>query len=453
MSRFFLISARSWYYLLCLVQCPVLLRYGGLVHKHVIDCLEERGFIDQMTSEGLREHLMEPRKVYVGFDPTADSLHLGNLIPIMGLAWFQKFGHTPVAIVGGGTGRIGDPSGKSLERPLLSDEVLEHNIRQMDKFFHSIFPSVSPRPIVLNNNEWLSRFALIDFLRDVGKVFRVGPMLAKESVRARFQSEEGLSFTEFSYQILQAYDFAYLHREYGITIQMGASDQWGNITAGTEYNRKLGRETIYGLTFPLLTRSDGKKFGKSEEGAVWLSGEKLSPYQFYQYLVRLPDADVIRMLKILTFLDMKEIFSIEKSMQESDYEPNTAQKRLALEVTRFVHDEDGLQAALRATEALLPGSDSKLSGDVLRQAAADMPHTELILSEVIGQKYVDLLVKVGLTPSKSEAIRLVKNGGAYLNNQKVQDLTYVFSPQDLIDSAFLLLSVGKKNRLLISIVR
>ncbi len=422
------------------------------MHKNVIDCLLERGFIDQMTSDDLREHVSSPRKVYVGFDPTADSLHLGNLIPVMGLAWFQKFGHTPIAIVGGGTGRIGDPSGKNLERPLLSDEKLEHNVRCLDRFFQSIFPSAGPRPIVLNNNEWLGRFTLIDFLRDVAKLFRVGPMLAKESVRARLQSEEGLSFTEFSYQVLQAYDFVHLHREFGVTIQMGASDQWGNITAGTEYNRKLGGETIYGVTFPLLTRSDGKKFGKSEEGAIWLSADKLSPYQFYQHLIRMPDADVIRMLKVLTFLDMDEIARIEKSMQEPGYEPNAAQKRLATEVTRFVHGEEGVQAALRVTEGLLPGSEAQLSADVLKEIAADMPYVQLGLSEVLGQKCADLLVKVGLVSSKSEAGRLVKNGGAYLNNQKVQDPAYLLSSEDLIDGSFLLLSAGKKNRLLISIL-
>lgn len=422
------------------------------MHQNVIDCLLERGFIDQMTSEDLRDHLKNPRKVYVGFDPTADSLHLGNLIPVMGLAWFQKFGHTPVAIVGGATGRIGDPSGKSSERPFLSDEVLEHNVRCLDRFFQSIFPSSDPRPIVLNNNEWFASFTLIDFLRDVAKLFRVGPMLAKESVRARLQSEEGLSFTEFSYQVLQGYDFVHLHKHHNVTIQMGASDQWGNITAGIEYNRKLGGDSLFGVTFPLLTRSDGKKFGKSEGGAIWLSAEKLSPYQFYQYLIRLPDADVIRMLKVLTFLDLQEINRIEASMQNPNYEPNTAQKILASEVTRFVHGEEALQTALRVTESILPGSNATLSAAALQEIAKDMPNVQLPLSEVLNQKYVDLLVKVGLSPSKSEAIRLIKNGGAYLNNQKVQDPTLILSHHDLIEKTFVLLSAGKKNRLLISIV-
>ena len=419
--------------------------------ENVIECLLARGFVDQMTSEDLVEHLKLPRKVYVGFDPTADSLHLGNLIPVMGLAWFQKFGHTPFALVGGGTGRIGDPSGKSVERPLLSDETLENNVRCLDRFFHKIFPKKGPKPVVLNNNDWLGQFTLIGFLRDVAKLFRVGPMMAKESVRARLQSEEGMSFTEFSYQILQAYDFAYLNQKHGVTIQMGASDQWGNITAGTEYNRKIGGETIYGITFPLLTRSDGKKFGKSEEGAVWLSPDKLSPYQFYQYLIRIPDADVIRMLKVLTFVDLSEIEEIERKMKEAGCEPNFAQKRLALEVTRFVHGEDGLEAALRVTEGIAPGSDAKLTGSVLKELSADMPHVEMARAEALGQKYVDLVVKAGLLPSKSEAVRLIKNGGAYLNNEKVSDVAFAISEADLIDDTFILLSAGKKNRLLISL--
>ncbi len=417
--------------------------------KHLLDMLLERGFIDQMTSEDLRSHLSTPRKVYVGFDPTADSLHLGHLIPVMGLAWFQRYGHTPIALVGGGTGLIGDPSGKSVERNLLDEATLQHNVQCLDQFFHQIFPQEGPRPVILNNNDWLGTFSLIEFLRDVAKHFRVGPMLAKDSVRSRIHSEEGMSFTEFSYQILQAYDFAYLHRERGVTIQMGASDQWGNITAGTEYNRKVGGESIYGLTFPLLTKSDGKKFGKSEEGAIWLSKEKLSPYQFYQYLVRIADADVIRMLKMLTFLDLEAIRAIEESMTLPGYQPNTAQKRLALEVTRFVHGEEGCEAALRVTEGIAPGSEAKLSGEILGQLAADMPHVELRCDEVVGIKYVDLAVKIGLLPSKSEAVKLIKNGGAYLNNEKVSDVAQMIAESDCIDQKFILLGAGKKKKVLV----
>lgn len=418
--------------------------------KNVIDVLAERGFIDQMTHQELREKANAPIKAYVGFDPTADSLHLGNLVPIMGLAWFQKFGHTPVAILGGATGLIGDPSGKSVERNLLDEKTLAHNVRCLDAFFKKIlhFPN-GPRPLILNNNDWLGKFSLVDFLRDVGKHFRIGPMMAKDMVRTRLESEEGMSFTEFSYQLLQGYDFYHLSQKHGVTLQMGASDQWGNITAGIEFNRKLGGPTLYGLTFPLLTRSDGKKFGKSEEGAIWLSTEKLSPYQFYQYLIRVPDADVIKLLKMLTFLEMDEIRKIEEGM----HVPNSAQKRLAIEVTRFVHGEEGLATAQKVTAEMAPGSDAKLSSASLKEISDDMPSAELPLSEVIGQKFVDVAAKVGLVSSKSEGVKLIKNGGAYLNNERVMDPALSLSAKDVIDHSFLLLSAGKKKRLLIKIAK
>jgi tyrosyl-tRNA synthetase len=416
--------------------------------KNVIDALQERGFIDQMTHAELRERVNQPIKAYVGFDPTADSLHLGNLVGIMGLAWFQKFGHTPVALLGGATGLIGDPGGRSTERNLLDAKTLKHNVDCLETFFKKIlaFPN-GPRPLIVNNNDWLGAFSLVDFLRDVGKHFRIGPMMAKEMVRTRLESEEGMSFTEFSYQTLQGYDFCYLNREYGVTLQMGGSDQWGNITAGTELNRKLGGETLYGLTFPLLTKSDGKKFGKSEEGAIWLSSEKLSPYQFYQYLVRVADADVIKLLKMLTFLSLEEIREIEAGM----HVPNSAQKRLAEEVTRFVHGEAGLEAALKVTEGMAPGSEAKLSAAVLSELAGDMPTAELQSSDVVGQKYLDIAVKVGLVPSKSEGTKLIKNGGAYLNNERIADPALIISTAHLIENSYLLFSAGKKKRLLIKI--
>lgn len=423
--------------------------------KNIIDVLMERGFIEQMTHpEELLEKAKRPLKAYVGFDPTADSLHLGNLVGIMALAWFQRCGHTPVVILGGATGRIGDPSGKSAERPLLDDATLNHNVGKIGEFFHKILQfSSGPKPVVLNNNDWLGAFTLVDFLRDVGKQFRMGPMLGKEMVRTRLQSDEGLSYTEFTYQILQGYDFYHLCQKHGVTVQLGGSDQWGNITSGIEYNRKLGGDPIYGVTWPLLTRSDGKKFGKSEEGAVWLSSEKLSPYQFYQYLVRVPDADVIRLLKVLTFVDMAEISELEKAMQLPGYAPNSAQKKLAEEITRFVHGQEGLDAALRVTEGIAPGSQAVLSGAVLRELASDMPNASLGFDEVVGQKFVDVAARVDLVPSKSEGVRLVKNGGAYLNNERVSDPAHSIASSDLIDGSYLLLSAGKKKRMLITVVK
>jgi len=408
--------------------------------KNVIEALLQRGFIDQITSEQLRAHVAKPIRLYIGFDPTADSLHLGNLLGIVALAWFQKFGHTPFAVLGGATGRIGDPSGKSVERPFLDEETLNYNATRIEKFLKKILPG----SVIVNNDTWLSPFSLIQFLRDVGKQFRVGQMIGKESVRARLQSEEGMSFTEFSYQVLQAYDFYHLHLKHGVSLQLGGSDQWGNITAGIELNRKLGGTPIYGMTFPLLTRSDGKKFGKSEEGAIWLSSDKLSPYHFYQYLIRIPDADVIRMLRMLTFLDLEEIQQIESEMKEG-----SAQRRLAAEVTRFVHGEEGLRAAEQVTQGIAPGSEATLSAAALKKLAADMTSIHLPLAEIVGQKFVDVALRIGLVPSKAEAARLIKNGGAYFNNERIEDSAFVFTAQNLIEGECLLLSAGKKKRILI----
>lgn len=416
--------------------------------KNVIATLLERGFIDQTTSEELASHVSKPISVYVGFDPTADSLHLGNLVGIVALAWFQKFGHTPVAILGGATGLIGDPSGKSAERPLLDAKTLAYNVGRLETFFQKILPHSK----VLNNEKWLGKLSLIDFLRDVGKHFRMGPMLAKESVRTRVQSDEGMSFTEFSYQTLQGYDFHYLNQHHGVTLQMGGSDQWGNITAGIEFNRKLGGSPIYGLTFPLITRSDGKKFGKTEEGAIWLSADRLSPYHLYQYLVRVSDADVIRLLKMLTFLDLSEIRTMEKEMGSSQYVPNTAQKKLAEEVVFFVHGEEGVASAKRATQGMAPGSSAQLSGEILQELAKDMPHATLSRKEVVGQKFSDLATRLGMTPSKGEASRLIKNGGAYLNNERIADVSFTIEDAHLIDDKYLVLSTGKKNKILITVV-
>ncbi len=420
--------------------------------KNVVNALQERGFIDQMSSEDIAHIVGKPISVYVGFDPTSDSLHLGNLVGIMALAWFQKYGHTPYVILGGATGRIGDPSGKSHERPFLSDEILQNNIESIASFFEHLFPLKGPRPIIFNNNDWFKNHNLIDFLRDIGKHFRLGPMLAKESVRARMESEEGMSFTEFSYQILQAYDFYFLSQKGNVMLQMGGSDQWGNITAGIELTRRLSGKPLYGLTWSLLTRSDGKKFGKSEEGAIWLSADKLSPYEFYQYLVRIPDADVIRLMRMLTFMSMEEIRDYEHKMSSKGYIPNTAQKKLAEEVCRFIHKEEGLQLALKVTEAASPGSDSKLDAEVLGQIANDMPYCSLSLEEFIEQKYIDIACKIGLVESKSEAQRLIKNGGAYLNNQRIDDPSLRFTIDHLIDAKYAILGAGKKKKILIRIV-
>ncbi len=325
---------------------------------NVVSTLKERGFIEALTSDDIYRLTERPTRIYCGFDPTADSLHLGNLVAIIGLAWFQKFGHTPIAIVGGATGMIGDPSGKNTARQLLDETTLEANLKGIKKNLESILDIHHPtaKPIILNNFDWYKDFSFIRFLREIGSLFRVGSMLSKESVKLRLQSEEGMSFTEFSYQILQGYDFLYLSQNYEVEIQLGGSDQWGNITSGTELIRKVNAKSAYGMTFPLLTRSDGQKFGKSEQGAIWLSPEKLSPYEFYQYLVRSADADVIKLMRMLTFMEMQEIRYYEKQMQDHQYIPRTAQKRLAEEVTRIVHGTEALKKAIRVTEGISPGS-------------------------------------------------------------------------------------------------
>lgn len=415
--------------------------------ENVVEALQKRGFIDQVTSKQLLNEVKKPIKVYIGFDPTADSLHLGNLVGIIALSWFERFGHTPVAILGGATGLVGDPSGKSAERVLLDEKTLLNNMKRLEAFFRKILP----RSEVLNNDDWLGKMTLVEYLRDVGKSFRIGPMLAKESVRARVQSEEGMSFTEFSYQTLQGYDFYYLNKHHGVTLQMGGSDQWGNITAGIDFNRKLEGGPIYGLTFPLITRSDGKKFGKSESGAIWLAEDRLSPYEMYQYLVGVADADVIRLLKMLTFLDLAEIDAIEKEMGSSRYIPNTAQKRLAVEVVRFVHGDAGVESALRATSGMSPGSKATLTGSVLKDIAKDMPNVTLGRAEVIGQKFTDLVTHLEMVSSKSEATRLIKNGGAYLNNERIEEVNFVINPSHLIDGKYLVISTGKKKRMLVTV--
>ncbi|MBN1915157.1 MAG: tyrosine--tRNA ligase [Parachlamydiales bacterium] len=421
--------------------------------ENIVAHLSERGFVDQISKEGFEKIVQHPIKCYVGFDPTADCLHLGNFLGILALMWFSKFGHQPYVLIGGATGRIGDPSGKSVERPFLSDEDITRNSAAIQKVIETIFTHarLPQPPIILNNYHWLKDIAFIDFLRDIGKHFRLGSMLSKESVKLRLASEDGMSFTEFSYQILQAYDFYYLHQKYGITLQMGGNDQWGNITAGIDLTKRLLHQEVYGLTFPLLTRSDGKKFGKSEGGAIWLSNDKLSYYQFYQQLFRVPDGDVIRMLELLTFLDKEEIEGIEKMMVSPSYIPNAAQKRLAEEVTRIVHGDEGLEVAIKVTEGARPGAESCLERDVLEKIMKDFPHFCLPYDEVIGKKYVDLAAEVQLTSSKSETVRLIKNNGAYLNNEKITDPQYLVSSSALIDGEYLLLGSGKKKKILVKI--
>ena len=413
--------------------------------ENVIDCLEARGLLDTVSSEELRQRLNKPTTLFFGVDPTADSIHLGNWVGIVVVSWFQRYGHKPVFLVGGATARIGDPSGKSVERPILSEIEIDRNVASLRKQFEKALSSVT----IVDNYKWLGSMTFLDFLRDVGKHFRVSVMLGKESVKARLQSEEGISYTEFSYQILQGYDFHYLFNHYGVELQVGGSDQWGNITAGLELIRKIDGKSAFGMTFPLLTRSDGKKFGKTEGGAVWLDEKKFSPYQFYQYLIGIPDADVVKMLKMLTFMPLEEIDAMEKSMRSASYVPNTAQKKLAEELTLLIHGEEGLKRALATTQGAAPGAETELSVEVLMEIAREIPHAKVSKESLFGLKVVDLFVQLGLAPSKSEASRLIQSGGAYLNNRKIEDPHFKVDPSLLIGGKFLLLAAGKKKKGLI----
>jgi len=423
-------------------------RSRGAHMRDIIDFLDKRGCVSNITDDELRRHAaISPLKVYVGFDPTADSLHLGNLVGIIILDWFQRFGHTPVVVLGGATGRIGDPSGKNAERPLFSDEVIERNMEGLRRQFKFYLED----PIILNNDEWMGGCQLIDFLRNVGKYFRIGPMLGKDSVRSRIQSESGLSYTEFSYQILQGYDFYHLHMHRGVTLQIGGHDQWGNIVTGIELARKCSGKRLYGLTHPMMLRHDGIKFGKSEEGAIWLDPKKISPYQFYQYLVRVADVEVIPLLRMITFIEQDEIEAFAQGFKSGSFIPHAAQRRLAEEVTEYVHGKEGLRVALRVTEALAPGSKAVLDLPVLEEIAKDMPNISLPLQRVLNQRYVDLGVASGLFTSKSEGMRVVKNGGAYLNNARIEDPLLQIDFKRVIGGKYLILGVGRKKKLLVKI--
>ncbi|XP_076957284.1 tyrosine--tRNA ligase, chloroplastic/mitochondrial [Bidens hawaiensis] len=424
---------------------------------NVIQTLEQRGLLDSLTGDSLRSICSHsPVRVYCGFDPTAESLHLGNLIGLIVLSWFLRHNHSVLALVGGATGRVGDPSGKSLERPELDIDTLNNNIAGISNTIVNILkqnPNANDSVMVLNNYEWWKDVKLLDFLKDVGRFARVNTMMAKESVKRRLESsDQGLSYTEFTYQLLQGYDFVHLFKSHNVTVQIGGSDQWGNITAGTELIRKLHQSDMaYGLTFPLLLKSDGTKFGKSEEGAIWLSPALLSPYKFYQYFFSVPDEDVIRFLKILTFLSLDEIEKIEAGMKSKGYVPNSAQRRLAEEVTRFVHGLGGLEEAVKATEALRPGSETKLDWETIEGIAEDVPSCSLVYDRVLDVSVVDLSVETGLIESKSAARRLVKQGGLYLNNGRVDSEGKKIGVEDIVDGKVLLLSAGKKNKMVVRI--
>ena len=416
----------------------------------IFEDLQWRGLIHQTTADELLPQWLSSgsRTVYAGFDPTADSLHVGSLLPLMMLRRFQKAGHRPIAIAGGATGMIGDPSGKSAERNLQTPEQLEANLAGIESQMRHVldFECGDESAVLVNNNDWMSQFSYIEFLRDVGKNFPVNVMLGKESVKSRLSSEAGLSYTEFSYMLLQAYDFVHLHREHGCELQIGGSDQWGNVTAGIDLGRRMLGAQLYGMTCPLLTKTDGSKMGKTESGAIWLSAKRTSPYKFYQYWLNVADEDTGTCLRFLTELERSEIEALDES-RVSAPQQRASQKKLAEELTRLIHGSAGLTAALQATEIFVGAEIENLDDRQLIDIFADVPSCELPAAELTGEGLglMDALVKSGLMKSNGEARRGIKQGGIYINNRRVGEIDRRLTPADLTSETVVVLRSGKKK--------
>ncbi|MBX7259306.1 MAG: tyrosine--tRNA ligase [Candidatus Hydrogenedentes bacterium] len=407
-----------------------------------------RGFIHQVTHNDLAERLeTQSFTAYVGFDPTADSLHIGHLLPVIGLMRLQRFGHRPIALVGGGTGMIGDPSFKSEERRLLSSEDIDRNAAGVRAQLERFLDFSGPRgALLLNNLEWLGELRLIDFLRDIGKLFSVNVMMARESVKQRLENrDQGISFTEFTYSLLQAYDFLHLCQTHDCRIQMGGSDQWGNIVAGMDLTRRLENKDTYGITFPLLEKSDGTKFGKTEAGAVWLDPKRTSPYKFYQFWINQADADTSRLLRLFTFLSREEVEGLDGELREAP-EKRTAQRRLAEEVTRLVHGDDALNQAVHASQAMFGGSLSGLDDATLEDIFSEVPSSDVPRDALSANRLLlDVLVESAVVKSKGEGKRLVQNGGLYLNNERVTQEDARLSADSLCGERIAVIRSGKKN--------
>ncbi len=409
---------------------------------------EWRGTVYGAT-EGLREILERERlTAYIGFDPSASSLHVGSLLQIMALARLQRHGHTPIAVVGGGTGLIGDPSGKTAERTLLSPEQVEANaagIRaQLSRFLD--FDTRSNPARLVNNAEWLTTMSAMEFLRDVGKYFTVNYMLAKESVKRRIESEDGISYTEFSYLLLQAYDFLVLHDRYGCTLQAGGSDQWGNITAGVDLVRRLRGAKAHGLVLPLVTTASGTKFGKTEAGTVWLAPERTSPYRFYQFWLNTDDTEVVKYLKFFTFLEAPAIDELARVVATAP-ETREAQRTLAREVTALVHGPEQVSRAERASAVLFGEDIASLPADDVLNVFDDVPSSSVAPEKLEGEgvPVVELLAGSGLVASKGEATRLIRSGGVYVNNRRITDERARLRSDDAIEGRLFVLRKGQKQ--------
>ena len=418
---------------------------------NLFDELQWRGMVYDAT-EGLRDLLATERvTAYIGFDPTASSLHVGSLLTVMGLARLQRFGHSPIAIVGGGTGMIGDPSGKSQERQLLSPEQIEANVagirEQLSRFLD--FDASSNPARLVNNADWLAAFDLLGFLRDTGKYFTVNYMLQKESVNRRLESEEGISYTEFSYLLLQARDFLELFDRYQCKLQMGGSDQWGNITAGTDLIRRLRSTKAHGLVWPLMKTASGAKFGKTEAGTVWLDAARTSPFRFYQFWLNTDDRDVVSHLRFFTFLDRDAIAALEETARTAP-EKREAQRALAREVTTLVHGPEQLTRAEHASSLLFGEDIATLPVEDVLAVFEDVPSTELPAAEIVdGIGMVDLVARVQLAASKSDARRLVQSGGVYVNNRRVSDPQARLTRDQAIGGRLFVLRKGQKQNHLV----
>lgn len=412
---------------------------------NVIKQLEERGLIAQVTDEKALTELLSQQKIalYCGFDPTADSLHLGHLVPLLCLKRFQLAGHKPIALVGGATGLIGDPSFKAVERKLNTQDIVQDWVNKIKKQVSPFldFDCGSNSAIVVNNHDWFGDMSVLTFLRDIGKYFSVNAMISKEAVKQRIERDDvGISFTEFAYNLLQSYDFSSLNKEHNVTLQIGGSDQWGNITSGIDLTRRLHQKQVFGLTVPLITKSDGTKFGKTEGGAIWLDPKKTSPYKFYQFWINTADADVYRFLKFFTFMSLEEINAIEEEDKNSNTAPR-AQYVLAEQVTKLVHGEEGLLAAKRITDSLFSGSLKSLSEDDFAQLAQDgMPIVKL-------DSHADLqqaLVNAGLAPSRGQAKTMIESNAISINGERQSTSDYKFSDNDRLFKQYTLLRRGKK---------
>lgn len=411
---------------------------------HIFDELKERGLVFQTTDEeALRKALAEGNvSFYSGYDPTADSLHLGHLVPILVMKHLQLAGHKPYALVGGATGLIGDPSFKDTERSLQTKDTVEGWVQsiqaQVSRFLD--FENGDNKAEMVNNYDWFSDISFIDFLRDVGKYFTVNYMMSKESVKKRI--ETGISYTEFAYQIMQGYDFFELNRQYDVTLQIGGSDQWGNMTAGTELLRRKADKTGYVITVPLITDATGKKFGKSEGNAVWLNADKTSPYEMYQFWMNVMDADAVRFLKIFTLLPLDEIEEIGKQFEAAPHE-RLAQKILAREVVTLVHGEEAYKEALNITEQLFAGNIKSLSVKELKQGLRGVPNYQVKVDDNLN--IVEMLVTAGVVNSKRQAREDVQNGAIYVNGERIQDLNYTLTDADKLENELTVIRRGKKK--------